>query len=105
MADFKKRFTRQEFVKELKEHLESVPTEAAHRGLIQKNAEHKANKYTEALRLLDQVSATLAEVASKTEDPSLKKKAEASIKQVDDAINTYGETSLDFNSVWYNYED
>lgn len=105
MADFKKRFTRQEFAKELKEHLESVPTDAAHRGLIQKNAEHKANKYVETLRLLDQVSQTLAEIAAKSEDPDLKKRAEAGIKQVEDAVNTYGETSLNYNSVWYNYDE
>lgn len=104
MANFKRRFTKDEFKQELFEHLRSIPP--GHLNAPKKleaHAEKKAEHYVQALAALDRAAERLRAMAA--DNPGLQADTDACIKEINDAVDTYGEVSLYGNSIWENGSD
>lgn len=100
MADYKRRFTRDEFKKELIEHLSDAPKGFRAKNKLEKHAELKAGHYEQALRSLDVVAEKLRKLAESHPEAEAKADAEEALKQIDEAINAYGMAAMDQNSHW-----
>lgn len=99
MTNYRRRFTKDEFKKELMEHLGAMPPghlQAPHK--LDSNAERKAELYTQALAALDRAADRIRQMASA--NPELKPHADDAIREIDDAVDTYGEVSMSGNGSW-----
>lgn len=99
MKKFDKRFTKEEFKKELVEHLKTMPADLKP-AQLEKHAEVKAEHYARANQRLDEAVNALKSLAASTTDAGEKQKIDLAIKRVDEAIAAYGEASLAYNSQW-----
>lgn len=98
MADnYRRRFGRDEMRSELVKHFQAIPEQGRGKAL-EAAAEVKAQRYDEALRHLDSLRQRLQEAAEK--DSSLKELADSGIREIDEAIDAYGEASLVVNHTW-----
>ncbi|MDX1461153.1 MAG: hypothetical protein R3348_08870 [Xanthomonadales bacterium] len=101
MGKFAKRFTKEEFKKELTEHLSAMPKgHFRSPAKIEEHAEWKAEYYERALKALDDAKEKLANIADSHPDAGAKEDAKAAMKRIDDAVNAYGDASLNQNSEW-----
>lgn len=99
MTDYKKRFTKDEFKRELVEHLRAMPPgHLQSPAKLEPNAEKKAEHYAQALAALDRAADKLRAMAAS--NPELKSDADEAIKEINDAIDTYGEVSMSGNGSW-----
>lgn len=99
MKKFDRRFNREEFAKELAEHITNKPKDLSDK-IIKKNAETKAVHYERALKLLDELSDDLKKISESHNDPSVKETAKRGVKLIEKSVAAYGEASLDFNNEW-----
>ena len=101
MANFKRRFTKEEFQKELFTHLKDMPPGylRAHDKLEQ-ITQWKADHYSTALAALDSAAERLKKLAESHPDAAARQEAESGVKEINEAIDAYGEASLSGNSVW-----
>lgn len=101
MAKYKRRFTKEDFQKELFTHLKDMPPGhlKAHDKLEQ-IAQWKAEHYARALDALDRAAERMKKVAETHPDPSARLEAENAMTEISDAVNAYGEASLSGNSRW-----
>ena len=101
MPNYRKRFTLKEFQEAYAKHLGDVPP-----GLLKSKkrleavAGIKAAYYEQALASLDEAVARIREMAVKDSNGLLQDDAEAAIKEINTAIDTFGESSLVKNSHW-----
>lgn len=101
MANYKKRFTKEEFKKELMQHMSDMPPGFLKaRDKLDKHVEDKANHYIAALAALDAAADKLRSVAASHPDPSARQDADEALKKIDDAINAYGDASMSWNNGW-----
>lgn len=99
MANYRRRFTRDEFKKELVAHLADAPRGLS-RQKLEEHAERKAAHYEQALHALDAVAERLKKLAETHPDETAKTDAEEALKQIDEAISAYGMAAMDQNSQW-----
>lgn len=99
MQKFNKRFSQEEFKKELVEHLKSKPLDLTDEQL-EKHAATKAEHYAQALAHIDHVSDHLKKIAANLPDEASKTELDLALKKLDEAIEAYGEASLSFNNSW-----
>lgn len=101
MPNYKRRFTKDEFAKELFIHLRDMPPGhlRAH-DKLEEIAKWKADHYSRALDALDAATERVRKIAASHPDPRVQREAEAAVKQINDAINAYGEASMSGNSEW-----
>lgn len=103
MGKYAKRFKKEDFKKELAEHLMSMPKEYfGSRKHIEEHAGKKAEYYSRALAALDEASDRLKRIAETHKDESAKKEAKLALKKIDEAINAYGDASMNQNHDWNN---
>jgi uncharacterized protein YyaL (SSP411 family) len=101
MAKFDRRFTRDEFVKEMVTHLKDMPPGFTQsRKNLEAIAEYKAEQYQKAIEALDMAANKLKKLNEANTDPTIKQETEAAIKSIDEAISAYGVASFGFNSQW-----
>lgn len=101
MANFRRRFTKDEFKDELIRHLGDVPPGLLQaRGRLEAHAELKAGHYEAALKALDEAVSRMREIAATHGDAETQQKTEDAIRQVQTAAETYGEACLVQNSTW-----
>lgn len=101
MANFKRRFTKEEFKKEMFTHLKDIPPgHLKNPKKLEESAEYKASHYSEALKALDAAAARIRKMAEASQDANAKTEADAAIKEINDAINAYGEAAMSGNSTW-----
>lgn len=101
MANFKRRFTKDEFKKELTEHLGAIPPgHLKAPAKLEAHAEKKAEHYAQAVAALDRAAERLRAMAAA--NPVMKTDTDACIKEINDAVDTYGEASLYGNGQWEN---
>lgn len=103
MGKFAKRFSKEEFKKELTEHLSAMPKgHFRSPAKLEKHAEWKAEYYQRALDALDEAKEKLERIAKSHPEQSARDEAGAAIKKIDEAVNAYGDASLNQNSDWNN---
>lgn len=108
MPNYNRRFTKEEFQKELFTHLKDMPPghmQAPKK--LEENARQKAEHYARALDALDSVAERIKKIAASHPDETVRAEADAAVKEIDEAINAYGEASMTGNSGWggtYNSE-
>lgn len=101
MPNYRRRFTRKEFQEEYARHLRDVPP-----GLLKSKkrleavADIKAGYYEKALAALDEAVARIREMAVKDPGGLVQGDAEAAIREIKTAIDTFGESSMVKNSSW-----
>lgn len=98
MSQYRKRFTEEEFAKELHEHIKATPKDFTDEQLA-KQTRAKARHYKKAIDELDSVSKRLKQLAEKYNDDTLRKEVDFSINRIERAIGAYGEASLIHNHV------
>lgn len=106
MNQFRRRFSRDEFIKELREHIASKP-ETLSEDELNTHVHRKALHYEEAINRLDKVKDTIKKLrdeADRARDMARKNQLDLSIKEIDEAIDAYGVASLDQNANWQNAE-
>lgn len=99
MSQYRKRFTEEEFAKELHEHIKAIPKDFTDEQLA-KQTRAKARHYKKAIDELDGVSKRLKQLAEKHGDDALRKEVDFSISRIERAIGAYGEASMVFNHVY-----
>lgn len=99
MKKYRKRFTKEEFKKELVDHIKSKPAKYDDKQ-FEKYADKKAGHYLEALESLDQATKKIRQIAANHPDPQAKKEADFAIRQIEDSIAAYGDAVFDYNSSW-----
>lgn len=101
MANYKRRFTKEEFRKELFTHLRDMPPQYLHKHEnLEEIAKVKAEHYSRALDALDAAMDRVRKIASTHQDAEAQKDADLALKEINDAINAYGEASMSGNSSW-----
>lgn len=101
MPNYKRRFTKEEFKQELASHLRDVPPgllKAPHR--LAAHTELKAGHYEAALAALDAAVARVRQIAATHPDEQARQEADTAIREINDAIDTYGEAAMVQNSNW-----
>ena len=102
MANYKRRFTKDEFKHELMTHLHDMPKgHFQNRKHLEKNAALKAEHYSRALAALDSVADRLRKIAETHPDPTEQQSARSGLTEISDAIDAYGEASMSGNSNWH----
>lgn len=104
MSQYRKRFTEEEFAKELHSHLKATPKDFTDDQLA-KQAQAKARHYKKAVDELDGVSKRLKQLAEKHGDETLRKEVNFSIKRIERAIGAYGEASMVFNHAYASWSE
>lgn len=105
MPNYNRRFTKDEFKKEMFTHLKDMPPgylKAPKK--LEEVAEWKAEHYERALNALDSAAARLKKIADTHQDDSARKEAESGLNEITNAINAYGEASMSGNSKWEPYQ-
>lgn len=98
MADnYRRRFGRDEMRNELVKHFQSIPEQGRGKAL-EAAAEAKSQRYEEALKHLDNLRQRLQAAAE--QDSSLRELADSGIREIDEAIDAYGEAALVVNHSW-----
>lgn len=101
MGKYAKRFTKADFKKELTEHLLSMPKQYfASRKHLEEHAEKKAEYYSRALSALDEAAEHLKKIADSHPKPEAQEDAKSALKKIDEAINAYGDASMNQNQNW-----
>lgn len=100
MANYKRRFTKDEFKKELMAHLRDAPKGFQAKERLEKHAEVKAGHYERALQALDAATNRLRKIAETHPDDSARQEANLCVQEIEEAVNAYGEASMDQNSHW-----
>lgn len=106
MNHYRRRFSRDEFSRELRDHIASKP-ETLTDDELDTHVQNKAMHYEEAITRLDRVKHTIARLrdeADRAQDTARKKQLDLSIKEIDEAIDAYGVASLDQNANWQHAE-
>lgn len=104
MSKYRKRFSEDEFARELRDHIKSMPSDFTEKQLEQQ-AKHKARHYKKAVDELDNVSRRLKKLAEKHGDDELKKEVDFSISRIERAIGAYGEASMVYNHMFGSWEE
>lgn len=100
MANYKRRFTKDEFKNELMAHLRDAPAGFQAKDRLERHAELKAGHYERALVALDSATERLRKIAATHPDEGARKDAEAAVSEINSAIDAYGEAAMDQNSQW-----
>lgn len=101
MPNYKRRFTKDEFKQELVNHLRDMPPGLSRaQDRLEAHAELKAAHYEQALAALDAAMERVQRIAASHPDESARLEADAAIKEINSAIETYGEASMVQNSIW-----
>lgn len=101
MADYKRRFTKDEFKNEMFTHLRDIPPgHLKNPKKLEESAEYKAAHYEKALEALDAAMARITKMAESSQDETASAEAELAIREINDAINAYGEAAMSGNSSW-----
>ncbi len=101
MTNYKRRFTKDEFKQELVNHLRDMPPGLARaRGRLEAHAEMKAAHYEKALAALDAAMERVQRIAASHPDEGARQEADSAIREINAAIETYGEASMAQNSSW-----
>lgn len=101
MGKYAKRFSKDDFKKELVEHLASMPKQYfASKKHLEEHAAKKAEYYSRALTALDEASERLKRIADTHPEPGAREDADAALKKIDEAISAYGDASLNQNNSW-----
>lgn len=100
MADYKRRFTKEEFKRELMAHLRDAPKGFQAKDRLEAHAEIKAEHYERALKALDSAAERLRKIAATHPDETARVEADTGLREIEEAINAYGEASMDQNSQW-----
>jgi len=100
MANYKRRFTKEEFQKEMFTHLRDIPPgHLKNPKKLEESAAYKAEHYAQALDALDAAVARIKKLAESAPEEN-KAEADAAVKEISDAINAYGEAAMSGNSSW-----
>ena len=100
MAKYGRRFKKDEFKNELMAHLRDAPKGFQAKDRLEKHAELKAGHYERALQALDAATERLQKIAETHPDATAQLEAQSAIKNIEEAINAYGEAAMDQNSQW-----
>lgn len=106
MSQFRRRFKRDDFARELRDHLATKP-ETFTDEQLDAHVHRKAEHYEEAINRLDKVRSTLTQLrdeADRARDTGKKEKLDLSIGEIDEAIDAYGVASLYQNAHWQQAE-
>lgn len=99
MNNFKRRFSKDEFTRELAEHLRALkPADLQAPHKLEANAARKAEHYSAAIAALDRAAERIRQMAAT--NPELQQDADEAVKEINEAIDTYGEASLYGNGSW-----
>lgn len=99
MSKFKRRFSKDEFSHELAEHLRALkPADLQAPKKLEANAARKAQHYSAAVAALDRAADRIRQMAAA--NPELQQEADEAVKEINSAIDTYGEASLYGNRSW-----
>lgn len=103
MANYKRRFTKEQFKQELFTHLHDMPRgHYRSKKHLEENAAMKAEHYQQALEALDSAADRLRNLAQTHSDAEAKKEADTAVSEINAAIEAYGEASMAGNSEWNN---
>lgn len=98
---YERRFTQEEFIDKLFEHLRDLPPGHMQApAKIRANVEWKAGYYASALAALDEAAARVRNIAASHPDPQMRTEAETAVQEINTAIDAYGAASMSGNSTW-----
>lgn len=104
MSKYRKRFSEDEFARELFDHIKATPSEFDDKKL-EKQTRAKARHYKKAIDELDGVSKRLKKIAEKYDDDEVKKEIDFSIQRIERAIGAYGEATMLFNHTFMSWDE
>lgn len=104
MSKYRKRFSEDEFAKELYDHIKATPTDFDD-SKLEKQVKAKARHYKKAVDELDGVSKRLKKLAEKYSDDEMRKEIDFSIQRIERAIGAYGEATMIFNHTFDSWKE
>lgn len=106
MKKYEKRFTKEEYQRELIQHLSDMPPGFLKaKDKLEKHAAEKAEHYERALKALDEATERLKAIRASGDAATVTTDADEAIRKIEEAVNAYGTASMHYNGEWqYNNE-